>query len=214
MKKIKYILICCLALVLTSCFQDTIDSFDSLYVQIPIYARTKHIDRKAPSLDVEFRNLNEFPEYRKYKNRIKKAEFVQFTYWIDSMVMENNHIFNPVQDKDLTFEYIRFYIQIAKCIGPDDQSLDSNNFIPDPEHQRVLLAEYVMPKMVDFYKTPKNIIQLPDNTARQLDSLLRIKPYFYLTNEYGKVVGQTVPKVNFPYIESRYDLIIRYDLAL
>jgi hypothetical protein len=214
MKKIKYIMIGCLALFLTSCFQDTIDNFDSLYVQLPIYARKKHIDRKAPSSDVEFKNMHEFAEYRTYKNRIKKAEFVQFTYWLDSLVLENHQVFNPIRDKDLAFEYVRFYIQIAKCIGPNDQSLDSNDFIPDPEHSRILLAEYIMPKVVDFYKTPKNIIQLPDNSARLLDSLLRVKPYYYLTDEYGRIVGQTVPKINFPYMESRYDLVIRYDITL
>lgn len=214
MKKIKYVMICCLALVLTSCFQDTINSFDSLYVQTPIYARKKHIDRKAPSIDIEFKNLHEFAEYRKYENRIKKSEFVQFTYWIDSMVMENNHIYDPIVDKDLTFEFVRFYIQIAKCIGTNDESLDSNDFIPDPDHEKLLLVEYIRPKVVDFYKTPKNIIELPEASARLLDSLLRIRPYYYLYDEYGKVVGQTVPKLNFPYIESRYDLVIRYDLTL
>lgn len=214
MKKMKYIMIGCLALFLTSCFQDTIDNFDSLFVQLPIYARKKHTDRKVPSSDVEFKNMHEFAEYRTYKNRIKKAEFVQFTYWLDSLVLENHQVFNPIRDKDLAFEYVRFYIQIAKCIGPNDQSLDSNDFIPDPEHSRILLAEYIMPKVVDFYKTPKNIIQLPDNSARLLDSLLRVKPYYYLTDEYGRIVGQTVPKINFPYMESRYDLVIRYDITL
>jgi hypothetical protein len=214
MKKVNYILIACLALFLTSCFQDTINSFDSLYVQLPIYARKKHIDRKAPSIDVEFKNLHEYSEYKTYEKRIKKAEFVQFTYWIDSMVLANHRVFNPVLDKDLAFEYIRFYIQIAKCIGPNDESLDSNDFVPDPANGKILIAEYIRPKIVDFYKTPKNIIELPDSTARLLDVLLRAKPYYYLTDEYGPVVGQTGVKVNFPYIESRYDLVIRYDITL
>lgn len=214
MKKIKYIMIGCLALFLTSCFQDTINNFDSLYVQLPIYARKKLVNRKVPSNDVEFKNLHEYSEYRTYKERIKKAEFVQFTYWIDSLVLENNCVFNPEVDKDLTFEYIRFYVQIAKCIGGNEESLDSLDFIPDPAQSKILLAEYLRPKMIDFYKTPKNIIQLPESSARILDSLLKVKPYFYIYDEYGKVVGETNPKYNFPYMESRYDLVIRYDITL
>jgi hypothetical protein len=214
MKLINYFIICLLGLFLTSCFQDTIDSFDSLYVQYPISSRKKHFNRAAPSADTEFKNLHEFKEYRDNESKIKKSEFVQFTYWIDNLVTPSNLPFDSVRDKDLAFEYVRFYIQIAKCMGANDESLDPNDFIPDPAHPRILLAEYIRPKVIDFYKTPKNIISLPDNMAKVLDSLLRLKPYYFLTDEYGKVVGQTTESVRFPYIESRYDLVIRYDISL
>jgi hypothetical protein len=180
-----------------------------------MYARKKHFDRKVPSADTEFKNLHEYKEYRDNENRIKKAEFVQFSYWIDSLVLPNNQIYDPVRDKDLTFEYIRFYVQIAKCKNPGmEQSLDSNYFEPYPNQRKILLAEYIRPKVVDFYKTPENIIQIPDSTAQILDVLLRENPYYYFVDEYGKMVGQTAPIINFPYMESRYDLVVRYSIAM
>jgi len=212
-----------LVVVLTGCFQETAENFSTFQVQLPIYARHSYVDKEAPAKDRDFTTLYEYKEYDENKSRIDKAELYQFSYWIDELNIEdgssNGRIFDPEKIEDdgkLQLTYVKFYVQFARLKTGfyNEKDLDSSHFEPDPSQPKLLLAEYKNPYLKDYYKTPKNIIDVNDEIGKKLEKMLKEKPYFYFIDEWGPVVGYENSKYTFPYVESRFDLVIRLGVKL
>lgn len=212
MKK-TYIILALIAASLTSCITDTVDSMSKFTVQLPIFYKSSYVNRNCPDATQDFSNLNEYTEYRDNKDKIEKAEVYQLNYRIDSLVMPNKKVYNPETDK-LEFDYIRYYLIFAKPKTSDENSTDSTKFEYDPSKKPILLGEFKDVNIKDFYRQSKNILTVDDERTKIISDILKDKPYFFISTEYSKMKGSTNATEVFPYIGSRFDIVVRLGVKI
>ncbi len=204
---------------LWGCYTNTIDALSSFEFQLPIYFYSNWVDRAAPDTSWDFKNLNDYNEYRDNRDKIQTAEIISFNYWLDSLVTENGKPFDPTDpnQEDLEFEFVKFYLHFAVLKdnppNPDDPS-DENNYELDPDTPDYLLGEFHNVDVKKYYRNPEYILEVPTEVAQIIAVALKDKPQFFIKSVYSKVKGQTEPKRHFPLINTRYDLIIRFEVNL
>ena len=89
-------------------------------------------------------------------------------------------------------------------------------FKHDPLRIKYLLGEFRNVKVKDYFRIP-HVIQVSDAVSKVLETAAKAenRQEFYTTAEYSRAVGQPVgTKRKFPYIDSRFDLVIRLELKL
>lgn len=229
----KYILSTILCVMfLGGCYSDTVDSFKTITVDIPLYFHSFYVNKIAPDTSIDFSNLYSYEEYRKNKGMIDASEIFQFNYWIDSMHIDNDIPFNPVKDT-VIFDFIRFYLcyaipkndQIAQAIKyleengqPDDPfALDSANYMPDTAAtaKKYLLGEFLDVNVSEYYRLPHNIRAINEEVAKIISDLCKTNPKFYVITEYSETKEQQ-PGTDrlFPLVWPRYDMMLRLKIKL
>lgn len=209
MKKAIFIFVA--LIFLSSCYTETIEELSSFKVQVPVYFYSESYGKASPDTSVDFSNLNEYDTYRDNKDRVKKAEVYQFNYWMDSLILEGGKVYNPEED-DIVIDRLVFYLQFALPVGGNPNSTNPDDFIPDPESEIYVLGEYENVNVAEYWRNPEFIKSIDEDVAVLISETLKDKPYFYLFTESGRVNGQT--ETVFPYIKSRFDLVIRLDVEL
>lgn len=187
---------------LSSCYQNTIDALSSFKFQLAILFNSEYRNKFAPDTTIDFVNLDDYKQYRDNKDRIKKAQLLQFNYWIDSLHLANNRPFNPKTD-NVEFEFIKFYLVFQEGGG-----------IPSDPGKRFLLGTFNNVNVSNYYRNPEHILVVPDDVAKVIEEAVKINPRFYIISEYSKVKGQQGPRESFPYIWARFDLAIRFEVSL
>ena len=212
MKK-TYIIFAIIAAVLSSCITDTVDSMSKFTVQIPIFYETEYIKRMYPDVSIEFTNLNKYAEYKENKDKIEKAEVFQFNYRIDSIVLPNDEVYNP-DIHDLRFEYIRYKIIFAKPKTTDEDSQDSSKFEIDTSIEPVVLGEFRNVDIKDFYRQSKNVKTIGEKETQAISDIIKGKPYFYISTEYSNRLGGYPAKELFPYVNAKFDVVVRLGIKI
>ncbi len=199
-------------LLLGGCYQDTINSFSTFTFQFIVNLNTIYFDRMAPSVSLDFTNLNKYYEYHENKDKISKSQLLQFNFWIDSLVLENNQPYDPKKD-NLEFEYVIYSLVFARPIAGNVTSDDPNDFEPDPTIQEFELGRFTNANVRDFYRKAHHIIDIPPQISDQIGQQLLTTPYFYIKTSYGKVNG-SLDKHRFPFLKANFDLAIRFKVDL
>lgn len=208
----KYILLLILVLM-SGCYTDTINKIETFSIQIPIFFTGPFENRSAPDTSVDFSNLYQYPEYEENRNKISKAEILQMNYRIDSLVYEDGSIFDPSND-DLEFEFIRYSFQFSKPKNGNIYSTNPDDFIPDPNEERIVLGEFRDVKIRDYFRQAKQIIEVPKTSAVIISEGLKTRPYFFVYTEYSKVKGQTEDEFKFNLIKAKFDIVLRLEVKL
>lgn len=211
MKKLFIILSLLIIPIITGCYTDTIEEMSSVKFQIPIYFHQDYHNKNVPDTSDEFSNLYEYETYTQNKDRVKKAEVFQFNYWVDSLVLENGTVYDP-DIHELSVEYLRFYIIFAEPKSPElEKSKDPDDFYIPDDAERYILGEYNTIDVSAYYRNPEFIIDVEEETSSIISDLLKNKPYFYVVTETGPINGGDY---TFPFIKSRFDLVIRLDVEI
>jgi hypothetical protein len=193
MKTFLTILIAISSLTVNSCVVDTVDSLSEFTFQIPVNFGADYLDRTSPDTSFDFSHLLKYDAYRENKDKISEALVYQLNYRIDSLVLEDGVPFGP---------------------GCNTNSTNPNEYIPDPDSPIYELGEFVNVSVREFYRRSDHILEVPGSTASVISETLKRKPYFYIITEYSKIVGQTEETVSFPFINSKFDVIIRLKVKL
>lgn len=213
MKKIKLILILATyasMLFFNGCYTDTINKFSTFALQIPLLFNSSHTERWAPDTSYDDANLNQYQEYRDNKDKIDKAEFLDFNYRIDSLVYEdfqgNVKIYDP------------------KAANPDVIGFDTVQFfLKFPSGYTPKIGEFLNKNVAEYYRKAHNIIAVNSDSAKIISDAVKHYPDFQIVSIYSKVkingVYQDWPnaqnkKHHFPYVLGKYDLIIRLQVKL
>ncbi len=216
MKKILiFVLLTFFIVTLPSCYTDTVNSFSSFTIQIPIYFYDKSTNRKVPSLGYDFSNLYKYDEYKKNKERIDRAELFQFAFWVDSLVLPlNNKPFDPKVD-EMIFDSIKYTLVLLKPKpGKSEESQNPFDFDLDTTFLPFNIGDFHNVKISEYYKNPKHIINLPEDEAKKLSDALKSRPYFMIVSEYSRYQNQPFDTTYIPYLEIRTDLVIRLTVNL
>lgn len=203
--KSKYLLLILLGfapIIFNSCYQNTIDALSSFKFQLAILFDSEYRNKFVPDTTIDFINLDDYKQYRDNKDRIKKAQFLQFNYWIDSLHLVNNKPFNPKTD-NVEFEFIKFYLVFQE-----------GGQMPTDPGKRFLLGTFNNVNVSNYYRNPEHILVVPENVAKIIEEAVKSNPRFYIIAEYSKVKGQSGPKESFPYIWARFDIAIRFEVSL
>lgn len=208
----KKYLVLILVLLLTSCYQDTVDSFSSFNFQLIVNVRPTYYNRAAPSVSFDFMNLNKYDEYHENKKRIKESQLLQFNFWIDSLVLENNKPYDPTKD-NIHFDYVIYTLVFARSLTGNEMSENPNDFEPDPAISEYELGRFTNVNARDFYRKAHHIIDIPKELSDQISEYILSRPYFFIKTTYGNVNGST-DKYHFPYIKANFDLAIRFKVNL
>ncbi len=210
-----------MALFLWGCYGQTVDSFKTFTFEFPVFFHAEYHNKLTPDTSFDFVNMYEYDQYKDNVDKINKAELLSFNYRIDSMIFrdpvtEQDIVFNPVLHKDLIeFVNIKFYIIFAKPKSPELKgSLDSADYVVDPDREPYLLGEFHNVEVSDYYRYAHHIENIDKTVAKVLEDALQNQPYFYILTEYSKIKNQTAERRIFPYISSRYDLIIRFSVNI
>jgi len=180
-----------LPLFISGCYQGTVDSFSTFTIQLPLDFTSKWRNRSAPDTSQDFTDLNTYKEYQDNKEKIQKTIFYQFAYWIDSIRVPQG---DPGIDK-LEFAFVRYYLY----------------FEGDPVSSKHLLGEFKNVKIKDYYRIP-HVLAVPEAVAKVLETAAKEKQRFYTIAEYSAPTSGG--SGFFPYIDSRFDLVIRLELKL
>jgi hypothetical protein len=213
MKTFLTILIAISSLTVNSCVVDTVDSLSEFTFQIPVNFGADYLDRTSPDTSFDFSHLLKYDAYRENKDKISEALVYQLNYRIDSLVLEDGVPFGPGCN-DLVFESIAYKLQFGKSLFGNTNSTNPNEYIPDPDSPIYELGEFVNVSVREFYRRSDHILEVPGSTASVISETLKRKPYFYIITEYSKIVGQTEETVSFPFINSKFDVIIRLKVKL
>jgi hypothetical protein len=208
MKKI-YLIVAGL-LFLAGCYTETIEELSSFKVQVPVYFYSESYGKASPDTSIDFSNLNEYDTYRENRDRVNKAEVYQFNYWIDSLILEDGTPYNPDEDS-LVIDRLVFSLKFALPLG-DPNSTNPNDFIPDPDSEVYILGEYENVNISEYWRNPEYIKSIDEDIAVVISETLKDKPHFYLYTESGRINGRS--ETVFPYIKSRFDLVVRLDVKL
>lgn len=211
MKNIIYILLA--TIFLSACYTDTVDSFKTFTFQFPVNIKSTYINRGVPSVSQDFSNLYKYDEYNDNKDKIKKAQILQFNYWLDSLNLENGMPYNPLTD-DVQFDYVIYKLRFAKPKFGNPYSQDSTDFEIDESIEEFELGRYNNVNVRDFYRNPSHIIDVPLDVSDKISKYLIERPYFYIVTEYSRLNGQTVDKYHFPFLQSRFDVVIRFEVEV
>ena len=176
---------------LSGCYTDTIDSLTTFTVQLPLHFTSKWRDKAAPDTSRDFTDLNTYQEYRENKDKIQRTIFYQFAYWIDSIRVPAG---DPTMDK-IEFDTIRYYLY----------------FEGEPYSSRHLLGEFVNVKVKDYFRIP-HVISVSEKVAQVIETAAKTKQRFYTVASYG--APKSGGSGQFPYIDSRFDLVIRLQVKL
>lgn len=209
----KFAVIIFISFALTSCYTDVINSFQNFRFQIPFYFYLNYIDKSIPDTSRIFVNLNNYDEFLKHRDELASAEIVQFNYWVDSLVFSNNVAFDPERDS-LIIENVRFVLIFARPKSGIVNPKDSSDFEEDTTLPRFVLGEFYNLVIRDFYRQPHHIKIISNEISQVLTEVVRSRPYFYLSSEYGKVLGQTTAKKYFSLVNVRIDIVIRFTISL
>jgi len=209
----KFAVIIFISFALTSCYTDVINSFQNFRFQIPFYFYLNYIDKSIPDTSRIFVNLNNYDEFLKHRDELASAEIVQFNYWVDSLVFSNNVAFDPERDS-LIIENVRFVLIFARPKSGIVNPKDSSDFEEDKTLPRFVLGEFYNLDIRDFYRQPHHIKIISNEISQVLTEVVRSRPYFYLSSEYGKVLGQTTAKKYFSLVNVRIDIVIRFTISL
>jgi len=209
----KFAVVVFMSLLLTSCYTDVINSFQNFRFQIPFYFYLNYIDKSIPDTSRIFVNLNNYDEFLKHRDELASAEIVQFNYWVDSLVFSNNVAFDPERDS-LIIENVRFVLIFARPKSGIVNPKDSSDFEEDTTLPRFVLGEFYNLDIRDFYRQPHHIKIISNEISQVLTEVVRSRPYFYLSSEYGKVLGQTTAKKYFSLVNVRIDIVIRFTISL
>jgi len=209
----KFAVVVFMSLLLTSCYTDVINSFQNFRFQIPFYFYLNYIDKSIPDTSRIFVNLNNYDEFLKHRDELASAEIVQFNYWVDSLVFSNNVAFDPERDS-LIIENVRFVLIFARPKSGIVNPKDSSDFEEDTTLPRFVLGEFYNLDIRDFYRQPHHIKIISNEISQVLTEVVRSRPYFYLSSEYGKVLGQTTSKKYFSLVNVRIDIVIRFTISL
>jgi len=102
-----------------------------------------------------------------------------------------------------------------KANPPNPSNLnDTSNYFPDPKSPDYELGSFIDVNVTDYYRNPNHILIVQDSVIRFISSTIRMNPIFYIRAEYSKTRGQKTPKIVFPLIWARYDVIIRFTVKL
>jgi len=213
MKKIKILIIALIAFSINSCVLDTVDSLSEFTLQIPVMFVTDYLDRASPDTSIDFTHLMKYDAYKENKDKIAEAIVYQLNYRIDSLVLENGVPFGP-GTPDIVFDRISFKLQFGKSRFGNTYSLNPNDYIPDPDSPIYELGEFVDVSVREYYRRSDHILEVPGSTASVISKTLKSVPYFYIITEYSRIKGQTTEKVIFPFISSKFDVIIRVKVEL
>ena len=209
----KFAVIIFISFALTSCYTDVINSFQNFRFQIPFYFYLNYIDKSIPDTSRIFVNLNNYDEFLKHRDELASAEIVQFNYWVDSLVFSNNVAFDPERDS-LIIENVRFVLIFARPKSGIVNPKDSSDFEEDTTLPRFVLGEFYNLDIRDFYRQPHHIKIISNEISQVLTEVVRSRPYFYLSSEYGKVLGQSTAKKYFSLVNVRIDIVIRFTISL
>ena len=209
----KFAVVVFMSLLLTSCYTDVINSFQNFRFQIPFYFYLNYIDKSIPDTSRIFVNLNNYDEFLKHRDELASAEIVQFNYWVDSLVFSNNVAFDPERDS-LIIENVRFVLIFARPKSGIVNPKDSSDFEEDTTLPRFVLGEFYNLDIRDFYRQPHHIKIISNEISQVLTEVVRSRPYFYLSSEYGKVLGQSTAKKYFSLVNVRIDIVIRFTISL
>jgi hypothetical protein len=157
--------------------------------------------------------LNNYDEFLKHRDELASAEIVQFNFWVDSLVFSNNIAFDPERDS-LIIENVRFVLIFARPKSGIVNPKDSSDFEEDTTLPRFVLGEFYNLDIRDFYRQPHHIKIISNEISQVLTEVVRSRPYFYLSSEYGKVLGQTTAKKYFSLVNVRIDIVIRFTISL
>lgn len=213
MKNIKITLLIFIALIFNSCVTDTIDSLSEFTFQVPVLFVTDYFDRTSPDTSIDFTHLMKYDAYKENKDKIAEAIVYQLNYRIDSLVMENGIPFGP-NSPDIVFDRISFKLQFGKSRFGNTYSLNPNDYIPDPDSPIYELGEFINVSVREYYRRSDHILQVPGSTASVISKTLKTVPYFYIITEYSRIKGQITDKVFFPFISSKFDVVIRLKVKL
>ncbi len=176
-----------LPLLFSGCYSDTMDTLSNYTIQIPLNFTPKWRDRQAPDTSIDYTNLNNYKEYQDNKNKIKSSRLHQFAYWIDSIQVGQG---DPLPEQ-VEFEFVRYWLF----------------YYEGGVSKKYLLGEFKNVKVKDYYRIP-HIIPVPDEVAVLAENITKKNPPdFYTIAEYGKITSGGSGR--FPYIDSRFDLVIQ-----
>lgn len=204
-----------LALFMISCYTRTIDDLSEFTVQIPVYFYDNAQQRKVPSISPDFTNLYEYDEYKKNKDRIDRAIIYQFSYWIDTLIHpETKKPFNPKTD-EMIFDKITYKLVFIKPINPDNyESQNPDDFMINTDYEPFIIKEFKNAKVTEFYKNPKNIVEIDEIESMKISDALKKNPFFFIVSEYSKYQGQALDTAYFPLLYIRTDLVVRLTVKL
>jgi hypothetical protein len=203
-------------LIVDGCYTSTVDSLSTFKFQLPLIFYSNYKNKAIPDTSVDFVNLVKYDEYNKNKDKIGKADILSFNYWIDSLVMDNNTPFDPMVH-NVEFEYVSFALHFAKLKEFPPYPADINNVVnweDDPLSPDYILGEFTNVSVREYYRIPDHILDVNDEIAQVLSSAVKYKPQFFIKSIYSKSKGQTTPKRNFPLVNARFDMIIRFEVNL
>lgn len=181
-----------LPVFLSGCYTDTIDAVSKYNIQLPLYFMAKWREKHAPDTSIDYTNLNTYKEYRDNKEKIKSSSFYQFAYWIDSVRVGPG---DPPPDS-VQFEYVRYYL-----------FYNDGGIV-----KKYLLGEFKNVRVKDYYRIP-HVIPVPDEVAKVAEAITKKNPPdFYTIAEYGKITSGG--SGYFPHIDSRFDVVVRFQLGL
>jgi len=199
-------------LMLGGCYQNTVDSFSTFNFQMIVKINATYLDRAVPDQSLDFSNLNKYEEYHKNKDRIKKSQLLQFNYWIDSLVLDNNQPYDPNKDL-LQLDYIIYTLVFARPIAGNENSENPADFEPDPTIPEYELGRFTNVNIRDYYRKAHNIKEIPKEISDQISEHILRTPYFYIKTTYGNVAG-SLDKYRFPLIKANFNLNIRFTVDL
>lgn len=202
-----------MASILSGCYTDTIDDFSTFTFQFPVNLHSTYYNRDVPDVSRDFSNLYEYDEYHDNKDKINKAYAIQFNYWIDTLVMPSGLPYDPSFD-NIEFEYVKYKLVFARPKNGNIYSLDSNNFEPDPNIEEFELGTFNNVNVSGFYRNPSHIVDIPIDVSKKVSEFLKTKPYFYVVTEYSKLKGQGTDQFNFPFMKTRFDIIVKFEVEL
>lgn len=192
---------------------DSVDSLSEFTFQIPVNFGADYLDRTSPDTSIDFSHLLKYDAYRENKDEITEAIIYQLNYRIDSLVLQDGVPFGP-NSPDLVFDRIAYKLQFGKSRFGNTYSTNPNDYIPDPDSPIYELGEFVNVSVREYYRRSDHILEVPGSTASVISETLKKKPYFYIITEYSKIKGQTEDKVHFPFINSKFDVVIRLKVKL
>lgn len=212
-----------LGLVLNSCYTDTVDSFSTFSFQFPILFHADHHNKISPDTSTDFVNLYDYPEYTDNKHLLNKAEILSFNYRIDSLQYTppgetDTTIFDPNSEEHkniIQFDFIRFTLVFAKLKSEFLDVNDENSYEEDTTIAPQLLGEFYDVKIEDYYRYAHHIEVTDEKVAQVISNSIKERPHFYIVTEYSKLSDQTEGEDwKFPYIESNYDMVVRFNIDL
>jgi len=148
MKKIYMILSLLLIVSLSGCYTDTVDSLNTFVIQVPLNQDMVNFGNSKETVTPD--NLNNYPDYRDNKDRIKSIKIYQAAY-------HANEVYPP-EAIDQRFKSMEFYVEVF-------------------DGTRYKIARFEEISVQDMYRIPQ-IDQVDDATAQEISDKLMANPEF------------------------------------